>query len=44
MGQGGKDGRGTVSLHNPRYDFNDEMLPLGASFFAALVEQELPRG
>jgi amidohydrolase len=44
MGQQGKDGRGGVSLHNPGYDFNDEMLPVGASFFAALVEQELPRG
>ncbi|GAA0573632.1 M20 aminoacylase family protein [Craurococcus roseus] len=43
MGQLGKDGRGGVSLHNPKYDFNDEMLPVGASFFAALVEQELPR-
>ena len=37
-------GRGGVSLHNPKYDFNDEMAPIGASFFAALVEQELPRG
>ena len=44
MGQQGKDGRGGVSLHNPGYDFNDDMLPVGASFFAALVEQELPRG
>ena len=43
MGQLGKDGRGGVSLHNPKYDFNDEMLPVGASFFAALVEQELQR-
>ncbi len=43
MGQRGKD-RGGVPLHNPGYDFNDEMLPLGAGFFAALVEQELPRG
>jgi amidohydrolase len=43
MGQQGPD-RGGVSLHNPRYDFNDDMLPIGASYFAALVEQELPRG
>jgi hippurate hydrolase len=43
MGQRGRDGRGGAPLHNPNYDFNDEMLPLGASFFAALVEQELPR-
>ncbi|MFO0917874.1 MAG: M20 aminoacylase family protein [Planctomycetaceae bacterium] len=25
-------------LHNPRYDFNDEILPLGASYWARLVE------
>jgi amidohydrolase len=31
------------SLHNPRYDFNDEVLPVGASYFATLVEQLLPR-
>jgi hippurate hydrolase len=36
--------RGRVALHNPQYDFNDDLLPIGASFFAALVEQELPRG
>jgi hippurate hydrolase len=36
--------RGRVSLHNPKYDFNDDLLPIGASFFATLVEQELRRG
>jgi amidohydrolase len=30
-------------LHNARYDFNDECLPLGASYWAKLVETELPR-
>ncbi|MDT7950570.1 MAG: M20 aminoacylase family protein [Acetobacteraceae bacterium] len=30
-------------LHHPRYDFNDDMLPTGASFWATLVEQQLPR-
>ncbi len=30
-------------LHNPRYDFNDEILPIGASYWARLVETELPR-
>jgi len=30
-------------LHNPRYDFNDEILPLGASYWANLVETVLPR-
>jgi amidohydrolase len=40
LGQGGS-GLG-CSLHNPRYDFNDEMLSVGASFWAELAENELP--
>lgn len=36
-------GRGAVPVHNTKYDFNDDLLPIGASFFAALVEQELPK-
>lgn len=39
LGQG--DGAG---LHHPRYDFNDAIAPVGASFFARLVEQAQPRG
>ncbi|MCR9158450.1 MAG: M20 family metallopeptidase [Rhodobacteraceae bacterium] len=35
-------GNGSVSefgaLHSPRYDFNDAILPVGAQFFATLVE------
>jgi hippurate hydrolase len=30
-------------VHNPRYDFNDAVLPIGASYWATLVEQSLPR-
>ena len=30
-------------LHNPRYDFNDGILPIGATYWARLVEAELPR-
>jgi amidohydrolase len=30
-------------VHNPRYDFNDDILPVGASYWATLVEQLLPR-
>lgn len=30
-------------LHNPRYDFNDGILPIGASYWAKLVESELTR-
>ncbi len=29
---------GGCMLHNPRYDFNDDILPLGASYWARLVE------
>ncbi|MGH7212401.1 MAG: amidohydrolase, partial [Acetobacteraceae bacterium] len=43
IGQAGPE-RGRVPVHHPRYDFNDDILPIGASFWAALVEQELPRG
>jgi hippurate hydrolase len=37
-------GRGseTPNLHNPRYDFNDEVLAIGASYWVRLAEQELP--
>ena len=42
IGQG-DGGRHSVSLHNPRYDFNDDLIPLGSSLFARLAEQELPR-
>ncbi len=30
-------------VHNPHYDFNDAVLPIGASYFARLVEMTLPR-
>ncbi|MBL0422751.1 amidohydrolase [Ramlibacter sp. AW1] len=39
LGQGGE---GSCMLHNNRYDFNDEILPLGAALHASLVEQALP--
>ena len=28
-------------LHNPRYDFNDDLLPIGASYWARLAERML---
>ncbi len=40
LGQGG--GPNNCFLHNPGYDFNDEVIPLGAGFLAALVEDSLP--
>ena len=39
IGQGTQDGN---YLHNSRYDFNDEILPLGAAFHASLIEQAMP--
>jgi hippurate hydrolase len=35
--------KGSTGVHNPKYDFNDDILPLGASLWATLVEQELSR-
>lgn len=33
-----------AGLHHPAYDFNDEAAPIGASYFARLVERALPVG
>jgi len=32
----------SAGLHHPAYDFNDEVIPVGASFWARLVETALP--
>ena len=42
IGQGLPQGPGPYPLHNSRYDFNDEILPLGAALHALLIEQALP--
>ena len=39
LGQGKSAG-----LHHPEYDFNDAISPIGASFFARLVETSQPTG
>jgi len=39
IGQGGEGG---CFLHSPRYDFNDDILPLGAALLAGLAEQAMP--
>ncbi len=31
-------GMGPCELHNPNYDFNDELLPIGASYWVKLVQ------
>ena len=40
IGQGA--GSASCFLHNTRYDFNDEILPLGAALFVRLAERAMP--
>lgn len=40
LGQGGAE-EGKL-LHNPTFDFNDEVIPMGSAMFAALVERRMP--
>jgi amidohydrolase len=42
LGQGQENGVGSCFLHNSRYDFNDEVLPLGSALYASLIEQAMP--
>jgi amidohydrolase len=39
LGQGGEPSG--CYLHNPNYDFNDDVIPLGAGYLAALAEEAL---
>ena len=32
----------TASVHHPKYDFNDEAIPYGCSYWADLVEESMP--
>ena len=38
----GQGGDASCFLHNGRYDFNDEILPLGAALLASLAERAMP--
>jgi amidohydrolase len=40
LGQGGAEGG--CFLHNTRYDFNDQVIPLGSGYLAALAEAAMP--
>ncbi len=42
IGNGPADG--DRQLHNPHYDFNDDILPVGASYWARLAETKLAPG
>ena len=39
----GKGEAGGCMVHNPRYDFNDEILPIGASYWVELTRLLLPK-
>jgi amidohydrolase len=39
---GAGEGRSGCMLHNTKYDFNDNVLPLGISYWKELVKSELP--
>lgn len=36
-------GMGPCNLHNPSYDFNDDLLPIGATYWVRLAEAYLPQ-
>ena len=38
----GLDGPHAKPLHASDYDFNDDLLPIGAAFWAELAKQQLP--
>ena len=39
---GAGNGVDTPNIHSPQYDFNDEVLPIGTSYWVTLAEQQLP--
>jgi hippurate hydrolase len=43
IGNGANDGPGGIPLHNARYDFNDQLLPIGARYFAEVARIRLPQ-
>jgi hippurate hydrolase len=43
IGNGDGESPGSVPLHNARYDFNDQVLPIGARYFAEIARTRLPQ-
>lgn len=41
IGNGSEGKTGGVCVHNPLYDFNDHIIPIGASYFVELIKQEM---
>ena len=33
----------SCDVHNPHYDFNDTIIPMGSSYFARLIERQMPK-
>ena len=44
LGQAGPDEHTSTPVHNGRYDFNDYLMPIGASTLVRLVQRELAEG
>jgi metal-dependent amidase/aminoacylase/carboxypeptidase family protein len=42
IGNGEASDKGGIPLHNATYDFNDDILSIGAQYFAEVVRLELP--
>lgn len=45
VGQGNPDDphcHNSMELHNPNYDFNDDVIPIGSSYFVALAQTYMP--
>ena len=42
LGNGAEGGPGGCAVHNPHYDFNDDISVIGASYWATLAETILP--
>ena len=42
IGRSGKRDADNFCLHNPHYDFNDDILPIGASYWVELTRELLP--
>ena len=40
----GGHGLGPCNLHNPSYDFNDALLPIGGTYWVRLAEAWLAKG
>ena len=43
LGTGRENEENFAPLHNPFFDYNDDMLETGAEFFAELVKERLPQ-